>query len=271
MEHERRNARVWRVSVEGSEQVSSDLIRVNLTGPELAEFPDLPFTDHYVKLLFPPPGAPYGMPVDPDAVREAYPRELWPVMRTYTIRSFDRGARRMAIDFVVHGERGLAGPWAAGARPGDEISFRGPGGAWGPPPVADAVILAGDESALPAIAAALERLDPGVGAVVFAEVGDAGDEFALPAHPRAEVCWVHRDRGESLEETIVGADLPGGVVHAFVHGNADMMRPVRRHLLVERGLPRERTSISGYWRTGQTEDVWQATKREFNASLEADL
>jgi NADPH-dependent ferric siderophore reductase len=268
---ERRNPRIWKVRVEDTQRLSADLIRVSMAGQDLDEFPDLPFTDHYVKLFFPPPGAPYGMPVDVEAAREAHPREHWPVTRTYTVRSFDRRNRRMAIDFVVHGDHGVAGPWAAAAQPGDEITFRGPGGAWGPPPVADAVILAGDEAALPAICAALERLDDRIPAAVFAEVADQASEPSLPAHPRAHIRWIHRTAGESLADAITTADLPTGLVHAFVHGNADMIRPVRRHLLVERGIPRDRTSISGYWRSGQTEDVWQATKREFNAALENDV
>lgn len=251
--------------------MASDLVRVSLGGPDLAEFPDLPFTDHYVKLFFPPPGAPYRTPVDVESVRQTHPRDHLPITRTYTVRSFDRENLRMAIDFVVHGDRGVAGPWAAAAQPGDEITFRGPGGAWAPPRVADAVIFAGDEAALPAICAALERLDHRIPATVFAEVAGESSAPSLPAHPRADVRWVHRATGASLVDEITAADLPSGVVHAFVHGNADMVRPVRRHLLLERGIPRDRTSISGYWRTGQTEDVWRLTKREFTAALERDV
>ena len=62
----------------------------------------------------------------------------------------------------------------------------------------------------------------------------------------------------------------GGDVHAFVHGEADMVRAVRRYLRVERGVPRERLSASGYWRRGRTDEGWRAEKKEWNAAVEAD-
>ena len=85
--------------------------------------------------------------------------------------------------------------------------------------------------------------------------------------------WVHRgDRapGEALVEAVRTAELPEGAGHLFVHGEAAAVRELRRHLRETVGLPRERTSISGYWRRGDTEDRWQATKREWNAAIEAE-
>lgn len=66
------------------------------------------------------------------------------------------------------------------------------------------------------------------------------------------------------------ATLPDGDVRAFVHGNAEMIKDLRRFLLVEQGLPRDRVSISGYWRTGQKEDAWQAGKGDFVAQMERE-
>lgn len=243
------------------------MVRVVLTAPELAEFPELPFTDHYVKLLFHAPGESAATAFDADTEGEELPL----VMRTYTVRSFDRAARELTLDFVVHGDTGIAGSWAAAAQHGDPISFRGPGGAWAPPTDVDAVVLVGDEAALPAIAAALERLDPRVQGAVFAEVSGPDHRYPLPSHPHTAVRWVYREQDESLTSVVLRSQLPAGRWAAFVHGNADMVRPVRTHLLKTVGLPRERASISGYWRTGHTEDLWQATKHEFNASLDADL
>lgn len=261
---------MWRAQVRQVEWLSAEMVRIVLGSDQLAEFPHLPYADHYVKLFFPAPGAPYGLPVDADRIRESLPRELWPVTRTYTIRWFDRARRELALDFVVHGDNGLAGPWAATAAVGDEITFRGPGGAWAPPAVADAVVFVGDESALPAIAVGLEQLDPSITGIVVAEVTGESSRIELPAHPRTHVRWVHRDAGENLADVVLGTALPTGLVFAFVHGNANMIRPVRRHLLATLGWPRARTSISGYWRSGQTEDLWQATKHEFAAALELD-
>ena len=59
-------------------------------------------------------------------------------------------------------------------------------------------------------------------------------------------------------------------MHAFVHGEAASVRAVRRHLLVERGVPRADLSVSGYWKRGRTEDGWRADKREWQRLVTAD-
>ena len=100
--------------VESTEWLTDEMVRVWLTGEGVDALPPLEHTDHYVKLLFPPTGGAYPEHVDAAGLKEALPREEWPVTRTYTIRSLEAG--RMAVDFVHHGEDGLAGPWAAAAR-----------------------------------------------------------------------------------------------------------------------------------------------------------
>src|SRR3954454_23604798 len=174
-------------------RVTPHMIRVVLGGEGLAGFPVGEFTDHYVKLLFPPPGAPYGVPFDVEQVRAELPQEHWPVTRTYTVRAWDPASGELTIDFVHHGDEGLAGPWAASARPGDRIQFFGPGGGYAPSPAADWHLLAGDESALPAIGAALTRLPAGVPATVVVEVAGPEEEQAeLQGGPGVELTWVHR-------------------------------------------------------------------------------
>lgn len=258
-----------------TETVARDYVRVVLGGDDIRALGPLEFTDHYVKLLFPPQGASYTWPFDADAIRDTRPREEWPVMRTYTIRSLDAESGEMAVDFVVHGDSGLAGPWAASVQPGAPISFMGPGGSWAPDPAADVQLLAGDESAAPAIAAAIEALPHGSRAQVFLEVADAGAHIPLPERDGVEVTWVHRDEhglgyGHALAAAVRAAAWPQGRVAAFVHGNADMIKDLRRYLFLERGLPREQVSISGYWRTGQDEDAWQSGKRAFVEQMEQD-
>ena len=254
-----------------AEWLTPSMRRVVFTGPDLACLRSLPFTDHYVKILFPPRGADYAWPFDPDAVKASAPADQWPVTRTYTVRSYDAVANEMTIDFVVHGDEGLAGPWAARARAGQCIGFFGPGGAYAPDPRADAHLLVGDEAALPAIGAALDRLGDRARAAVFVEVDGPGDHQPLSPSPYVDVHWVHREGrpyGDALAETVRAVGLPSGDVQAFVHGNADMIRQLRRYLFGELDFNRSRVSMSGYWRTGHTEDGWQASKREFNAALE---
>src|SRR5688500_10130962 len=163
------------------------------------EFVDNGSTDHYVKLLFLQPGVEYPEPLDMGAVREQMPSEQWPTMRTYTVRSWDEAARELTIDFVYHGDEGIAGPWAAAAKPGDELWFSGPGGAYRPDPEADRHLLVGDESALPAIGAAVEALPPGARARVIAEVEDASEEQRFGGAGEVELTWLHRTG--SLGET----------------------------------------------------------------------
>jgi NADPH-dependent ferric siderophore reductase len=269
-----RRTRVARVAeVVRTSRVTPHLVRVVLGGEGLAGFPAGTFTDHYVKLLFPPAGAPYAVPFDVDRVRAELPPQTWPVTRTYTVRDWDAGAGELTVDVVHHGDEGLAGPWAAAARPGDRIQLLGPGGAYTPSPDADWHLLVGDDAALPAIAAALPRLPAGVPARVFVEVPSAADEQTLSAGPEVELVWVHReDRepGTALLAAVLATELPAGTVHAFVHGEAGFVRALRRHLRADRTLVPQLTSISGYWRRGRTEDRWRAEKSEWNAAIAAE-
>lgn len=264
-ESSRRIRRPRLAVVQAREQLAPNMVRVIFTGEDLLGLPDLNHTDHYIKILFAPLGAGYRWPFDAEAIKATRPPEEWPVTRTYTIRSLDRTANRMAVDFVVHGDEGLAGPWAAQATPGQTIGFYGPGGGYAPHPKADAHLLVGDESAIPAIAAALDQLPATARAYVFLEVDGAQHHQPVPAGPNIVLTWVYRDGavyGERLAARVRAAELPAGWVQPFVHGNARLVRDLRQHLFHERGMQRRGASLSGYWRSGQTEDRWQATKHE---------
>jgi NADPH-dependent ferric siderophore reductase len=257
-----------------SARLTPHMVRVVLGGEGLAGFPAGEFTDHYVKLLFAAGGGAYAGPDDLEQARAELPEEQWPVTRTYSVRAWDAATGELTIDFVHHGDAGLAGPWAASARPGDRIRMLGPGGAYAPSAAADWHLLAGDESALPAIGATLGRLPAGVPARVVVEVASAEEEQGdLEVGADVDLVWVHRGDaapGEALVEAVRATPLPTGQGHVFVHGEAGAVRELRRYLRAERGLDPEFTSISGYWRCGDTEDRWQAGKREWNAAIEAE-
>ena len=94
----------------------------------------------------------------------------------------------------------------------------------------------------------------------------------VPGPSGTEVVWVvrgDRPHGEALAEAVRAARLPEGRLSIFVHGNAYMVRDLRRYLCREAEVPRTVASMSGYWRPGATEDLWQATKREFSAEADA--
>ncbi|MFG2448134.1 siderophore-interacting protein [Streptomyces sp. M41(2017)] len=268
---ERKPRKPHSATVVRTERLTPHMQRVVLGGEGLADFAAGTSTDHYVKLLFGAEGVTYPEPFDPQRIREEFPREHWPVTRTYTVRAWDPAVRELTLDFVVHGDEGLAGPWALKVQPGEVVHFMGPGGAYAPDTEADWHLLAGDESALPAIAAALESLPDGSVVRAFVEVSDAEEEQKIDSD--VDVVWLHRgDRpvGRALVEAVRGLEFPAGRVHAFVHGEAGFVKELRKLLRVEREIPRDDLSISGYWRLGHNEDGWQASKREWNAQVEAE-
>jgi NADPH-dependent ferric siderophore reductase len=268
----RKARKLSRAEVLRVQWLTPHLIRVVLGGEGLRDLDAGGFTDNYVKLLFPVPGVDHPEPFDIDAIRRDRPREEWPRMRSYTIRQWDPVALEMSIDFVHHGDKGLAGPWAASAQPGDEVLFLGPGGAYAPSPSADWHLFVGDEAALPAIAASLETLPAGAQAHVLVEVAGPSEEIPLTTAGDAKLVWLHRGAGEVgslLVPAVRSLEFPAGTVHAFVHGEASFVKQLRRHLRVERGIPLSQLSISGYWRHGVDDEGWRASKAEWNREVEA--
>jgi|SRR5215217_3805270 len=257
----------FRTRVESTEWITPRMVRIVVSGDELGSFDCGEFSDHYVKVQLPPPGAPYAAPFDMEDVRERFPRELWPRTRSYTVREWDPEQRRLTLDFVVHGDVGIAGPWAAGAEPGDVLQLAGPGGAYTPDPDADWHLMVGDPAVLPAIAASLERIAAGVPVHVVVEIDDDDDKLELASPGDLHVRWLPRD---ATAEALRAFEFPAGRVHAFVHGEATSVREVRRHLLVDRGIPKEHVSVSGYWKRTSTDEEWRAYKKEWNRLVELD-
>jgi NADPH-dependent ferric siderophore reductase len=233
-----------------TERLSPHLIRVVLGGAGFDTFVNNEFTDRYVKLIF------------GDLAEDR------PTTRTYTVRRIDEQARELTIDFVYHGDEGYAGPWAASARPGDLLRLFGPGGAYAPQAHVDWHLLVGDESALPAIGAAIEAIPAGVPARAFILVGSEADEQKFDTAADLDVTWLHGDA--DLVAAVRAFEFLPGTVQAFVHGEAGFVADLRGYLGKERGIAKDLLSISGYWRRGKNEDGWQAEKRETRLREEAE-
>jgi NADPH-dependent ferric siderophore reductase len=242
-----------------TEWLTPHMVRVILGDPGFDSFVPNAFTDAYAKLEF-------GSPDEP-------------VLRTYTIRSVDPLAREIAIDFVVHGDAGVAGPWAASAAAGDVLRLRGPGGAFAPDRDADWYLLAGDETAIPAISAAVEKLDASAVGRVIIEVAGPEDEIAVHSPAGVDVTWLHRgDTADRAGAEVSGDNAPlvaavrdiswlPGTVQVFIHGEAQaVMQNLRSYVRKERGVPASAASISGYWRRGRTEEGFRVWKSELAAS-----
>lgn len=257
----RKPARQHVLTVEGTERLGPHLVRLVLGADSLADFAANGYTDAYVKLVFVDPALGLEPPYDLAALRQTLPAESRPVVRTYTVRWVDTVTRRLAIDFVLHGDAGVAGPWAAAAKPGDQLVVSGPGGAYAPDPDASWQVFAGDLSAVPAIAAALETLPDTAHGVAILEVAHAADIVPLETKATIDVHWLVNPDGQDamfLARALDTADwLPSGEgprVQVFAHGERESIRAVRG-LLRDRGVPRESISISAYWARGRDEDV----------------
>jgi len=232
--------------------------RVVAGGPAMDSYQENGFTDAHVRLLFPRAGVAYPADFDMRWIRSRLPPEKWPRTRTYTVRSVDRAAGELAIDFFDHGRPGLARSWLAALAPGDDVFMQGPGGSYRPDKGAAWHLFAGDQAALPAIAAALQVLESGTPVRALIEVMDAADEQPLDTRADLKVTWLHQARGDDLVRAVRQMRFDAGPVDAFVHGEAAAVQELRRHLLRERGLRRDQLSISGYWRRGMNDDAWRA-------------
>ncbi|MFI9628666.1 siderophore-interacting protein [Streptomyces sp. NPDC052042] len=256
------------VRVVAVERLTPRVARISFSGDASARdlgeiLEDRP--DQQMKLCFPREGQDVPRLPEPDAddahgMRwyEAYlaiPEAERPLMRSFTVRGHDRAAGLMTVDFVLHGDDGPAARWGRDARPGDVLGMVGPSAAYARPlPVADWLLLAGDETALPAIGTLLESLPAGARAVVYAEVADEAERQVFDSPGEVSVHWVCRDRGETLTGAVRSAVLPAGSGAAWVAGEAGAVRALRRHLVEERGLPRTAVEFSGYWRADLTQD-----------------
>lgn len=253
------------------ERVTPQMVRVRLGGAGLADLTVNDFTDSYVKLLIPAEGSGLQPPYDLDALRDASP-ELLPARRTYTIRHWNLAAGYVEIDFVLHGTgdgAGVAARWAEDAMPGDLLAMSGAGGAYSPDPAAGSHLILGDHSALPAIARAVEALTPEARGTVLIHLDQESDQQRLEVPEGVELRWIIGDR-EQLLEAVRSLDIPDTQdVQVFAHAERGLTKLIRRELVVERSIPKDRISISAYWALGRIEDEFQAEKREPIGSLDA--
>jgi NADPH-dependent ferric siderophore reductase len=261
-----------------TENLTPHIVRVVLGGSGFDTFTPNDYTDAYVKIVFVRDDvdvATLPQPLTLDSFT-ALPVEHRPTVRTYTVRNADTERRELTIDFVVHGEHGVAGPWASAATPGQRAFLMGPSGAYAPDPAADWHLIAGDEAALPAIGAALEALPDNAVGKVFIEVAGPEDEIPLTAPDGVGVNWIYRGgRADLVPEDRAGDFSPliaavketnwlPGQVQVFIHGEAQaVMHNLRPYIRKDRGVEAKwANSISGYWRRGRTEETFRQWKRE---------
>ncbi len=227
------------------------MVRVTFGGAELAGVTvEGPAT--HLKLFLPVEGQ--TVPLLPtfgaDGIR--WPEGPRPVVRTYTPRAIRSEASELDVDFFLHAD-GPASRWAANAQPGDCAGMAGPSkSVYEIPPDARAFVLAGDESAIPAIQTILEALPKGARAEVLLEVEDASDEQGLSTAAEVRVTWLHRGHapgreGELLAKTLEDLELSPDANY-WVACEAAQVRVIRRTLLGEQGVDPARLVTRGYWK-----------------------
>jgi NADPH-dependent ferric siderophore reductase len=240
------------VAVTAVEPIAPRMIRVSLTGDDLAGFEDMAPTQH-LKLLFPAPGedAPSLPESGPDGLRfpEGQPR---PVIRTFTPRRFDPETATLQVDFVLHDE-GPASAWARQAKVGQRLAVAGPGGRMALALGTGRWIVAGDESAIPAVATLLEALPADALAEVLLEVESGSDEIELDSAASVSVTWLPRSPGsfgQALHDAVEGRDV-SAAAGVWVACEAGAVRRLRRTLLSERQVDPAKLVTRGYWRLGE--------------------
>ncbi|MBE1877717.1 siderophore-interacting protein [Myceligenerans pegani] len=200
----------------------------------------------------------------------ATPRSRRPHVRNYTIRAARTELNEIDVDFVVHedadGSTGPGAGFATGCRAGERVGILDQGVGYNPRHEHDWVLLAADESGLPAVAGICESLPDGKGGLAVVEVPTAADKQDFKAPPGMEVRWVVRDElpgaaddgaghdvvpGAAALEAVRAADLPDGEGYAFAIGESGLATGARRHLVNERGVPKAHVDFVGYWKHGR--------------------
>jgi NADPH-dependent ferric siderophore reductase len=292
--------RVFSVRVAAVTSLTPHFVRVTLTGDELGAFSSVGL-DQRIKVVLPIPGLGFtDLPDGEDwyAAWRALPDEARNPLRTYTVRSFRPDAHELDIDFVAHGDAGPASRWVSSCRVGDELRIVGPavpsspaelptGAAEFAPGSANRILLAGDETAAPAICAILEALDVSTVGHVFIEVPTDADRLPVTAPAGVEVRWIARNGAShgvrmtdqvhawastavaggacSSSDELVDVDVDQQVLwdippvtdsqlYAWIAGEAGCIKELRRHLVRGVGLDRKQVAFMGYWRHGKAEN-----------------
>lgn len=310
--------RPFRVTVAHIWALTPHFTRVTFTGPTLAGF-GTDGLDQRIKLVLPLEGiglSDFGADDEgtlrtgdwytrwrdlPDAARNP--------IRTYTVRAVRPADCEIDVDFVTHASAteneipadGPASRWLGAAAVGDEILIVGPdsrsrgsaGGIDFHPGGATNILLAGDETAAPAICSILESLAPGIRATAFIEVPTAADALPIASTATVSVAWLSRETHPDALETAVrgwiathrstlvpalasesqeledvnvdieliwdspfAPEMPVGTVgtfYAWLAGESATIKSLRRFLVTETGIDRARVAFMGYWRRGKAE------------------
>jgi NADPH-dependent ferric siderophore reductase len=240
------------VTVRGVDRLGPRMVRVTFGGAELAGLtPDQPAAS--VRLLLPSPGASDLVMPTWNGNEFLLPGGRRPVIRTFTPLRVTAGPDELDLEIVTHGG-GAASAWADVAAPGSPAALSGPGRGYAIDEDAPAFLLAGDETAIPAIGQLLGSLPAQTPVRVHVEIAAPEGRLALPDHPQAAVEWHDlapgAPPGDALVDAVRATDIAPGA-QVWVAGEAAAVQRIRRHLFEERGLSRVQATVRGYWKHGR--------------------
>jgi NADPH-dependent ferric siderophore reductase len=243
--------RFRRAAVQRVEPLSPRLQRITLGGEDLVGFA-VTEPAASVRLLLPAPGAAIVIPTwnGNEFLRADGSR---PVIRTLTPFRADAAAGALDVCVVLHGS-GMASTWAEHAAPGDEVAVSGPGRGYEVEGRAARFLLAGDETALPALTQVLRALPAAATVTVHVEVADATAHIPMPPHRKVTLEWHELAPGGTPGDALVDAVVASEVTpehRVWVAGEAAAVQRIRKHLFDTVGIARERTVVRGYWKHGR--------------------
>lgn len=202
-----------------------------------------------ITLLFVPAGEGIVLPEMGWRFPEGAPEQAW---RNYTVRAHRAPAREIDVDVVLHEPRGPACTWAAAAAIGDDVGYAGPRVDYAPADARDWLLLAGDETALPAIAAILESVPADLPVTAVVEIADAAERLNVVLGQAQELVWVERGGAPAattshLADALRAVPAREGNGQAWGAGESKIARDLRTVLREERGMPKARAHARGYW------------------------
>ncbi|RZS68226.1 NADPH-dependent ferric siderophore reductase [Agromyces ramosus] len=240
-------------------RISPHFVRLTLAGDDLADWRHLGF-DQWFRLA-----VPTSDDTRFDNLADTYdmagylrflmlPKATRPVIRNYTVREFRPDDLELDVDFVVHGDAGVAGPWAQGLPIGASVALIDQGCGYRQLD-ADDVLLVGDESALPAVVGILRDLPRDARGHALIELPDLDDRQPVDAPDGVDVHWIVREPGGPVGVAALDhlRELPpfAGSVNAFAAGESKLATGARRHLVNDRAVPKANVTFCGYWRAAQ--------------------
>jgi NADPH-dependent ferric siderophore reductase len=241
------------------EFITPHYIRVYLTAEELEHFQNTTVGDNN-KILIPPLGVKeIHFPLFDKETRKwsPPPKELAPIVRTYTHRGLDLEKRELIIDFVNHGEAGPASAWALRAQAGDKLGIMMRTAPTELYPLVDWYLLVGDATALPVLGRILETLPAQASGTCIIEVPGKEDEQSLYSPADIDFRWQHNPdplQGSELAEVVKTIAVPEGSKFGFVAAEFASVKMIRHFLRKEKNWTQQELYAYSYWKAGVAED-----------------